>query len=626
MLIAARHAVIGFAFSLISGATSQAQNTPAPADATPTIRAQARLVVLDVVVTDKRGAAIHDLKSSDFLVTESGAAQTVKTFEEHRGLGPAEQAKFAEMPTLPPGTFTNITPAPVNGTLNVLLVDTLNTAAVDQVYVRAQILKYLKTAKPGSTTAVFGLASRLYMLQGFTTDRESLRAAMDKSRNRQSALLEDSAGLGNNPEPISSQIAANGSGLVTGSYVSDLQDFEADDAAFKVQLRAQYTLNAMSVLARFMAGLPGRKNLIWFSGSFPINLLPSIDSAAGLNPGASFSGSASFQKQFLETTNLLARGRVAVYPVDAQGLTTPSYNSAAQGGGKSMNPDTSAPSQVQNQRDFSFTTYDAHKTMEQMAQDTGGHAFINSNNLTEAVSSVIEQGGNYYTMAYTPTNTQASGDYRKIEVKLSSAAAGDGYKLAYRRGYFAEKPESRDSALAPGATHLDDVLLRGSLAHGMPNASQVIYKVQVLPRSSGEENRLAAGNITSVPGFADAKPPYRTFTVDFAAPARQTVFGPGKNGLHHASVQFITLVYTADGKVVTMASNKVDADLDDARLATFQHTALTMHQEISVPVKGEYSIRTAIYDQVGSRLGSTEVPVAAIKGLPPAAPTAVNRP
>ncbi len=84
--------------------------------------------------------------------------------------------------------------------------------------------------------------------------------------------------------------------------------------SFQPQLRARYTLDAHNLLARDLSNLPGRKNLIWFSGSFPISILP--------DPSLKdpFAVMASSEDEFKETVDLLVLSQVAVYPIDARGL------------------------------------------------------------------------------------------------------------------------------------------------------------------------------------------------------------------------------------------------------------------------------------------------------------------
>jgi hypothetical protein len=130
-----------------------------------TLRAGTQLVVVDVVVTDKNQKPIHGLKASDFTLTEENTPQTIKHFEEHTALTPADATKFPALPKFPPGIFTNYTPAPVNGAVNLLLLDALNTPVRDQAYVRQQLLAYLNATPPGTRIAIFGLATQLTILQ-----------------------------------------------------------------------------------------------------------------------------------------------------------------------------------------------------------------------------------------------------------------------------------------------------------------------------------------------------------------------------------------------------------------------------------------------------------------------------
>src|SRR5271155_3958513 len=141
------------ALCLASFAAAQAPppSTPqSPQASSPTLHAATQLVVVDVVVTDKNQKPVHGLKPSDFTLTEENAPQVIKQFEEHTALTAAEATKFPAMPTMPPGVFTNFTPEPANGAVNVLLLDTLNTPIKDQMFVHQQLLTYLNATPPGT--------------------------------------------------------------------------------------------------------------------------------------------------------------------------------------------------------------------------------------------------------------------------------------------------------------------------------------------------------------------------------------------------------------------------------------------------------------------------------------------
>ena len=132
--------------------------------AVPTLKANTRIVVVDVVVTDSKQNAVRNLKATDFSLLEKGEPQTITHFEEHIAQSAATAAKLPPVPKLEPGTFTNYSLAPTDGPLNVLLLDSLNTPMKDQAVVRDQMMKYLKTARPGTRMAIFGLSSKLHLL------------------------------------------------------------------------------------------------------------------------------------------------------------------------------------------------------------------------------------------------------------------------------------------------------------------------------------------------------------------------------------------------------------------------------------------------------------------------------
>ena len=113
-------------------------------------------------------------------------------------------------------------------------------------------------------------------------------------------------------------------------------------------------------------------------------------------------------------------------------------------------------------------------TMDQIASDTGGKAFYNTNGITEAIQTAVEQGTNYYMLSYTPANRNYDGRFRKIKLTLASK----GYHVAYRRGYFADDPAaplkqekdalSRDVGLA-------------AMQHGSPQSHQIVFATRVVP-------------------------------------------------------------------------------------------------------------------------------------------------
>jgi VWFA-related protein len=602
-------------FLLVAAAVAQTgANTPAtpaqtPQTATvPMLHANSRLVVVDVVVTDTgNGKAVRNLKESDFTLLEKGQPQTISHFEEHSA-DPGVQSKLPPMPKLEPGVFTNYSPAPVEGALNILLLDSLNTPMQDQGFVRDQILKYLKTARPGTRMAIFGLNQRLHLLQGFTTDPELLRSVVEGKKNlaKASPLMDnpvsgDTVGQQMMSDTLSDML---GNSPGAASIVANMQQFEAQQQAFQLTLRIEYTLDALNVLGRYLSGLPGRKNLIWFSGSFPIDILPDGDLQ---DP---FANVASFEDEFRETTDILSRSQVAVYPIDARGLMVSPMLSAANSGSKYARSPTAFG---KDQAKFFNQTAGEHSTMMVMAEQTGGKAFVNTNGLKEAVDKAVDAGSNYYTLTYTPTNKDWKGDFRKIQVQLPQK----GYTLAYRCGYYADDPDAppkRGSAqLTPATGTVNFNPMAVAMMWGAPDPTEIIFSASVLPKSADPEPGLLDG----VHAEPKVTGPYRTYVIAYGARGRDISASPTSNAGRHLHLEFVTNVYSADGALVTSTGKQISGDLDEARYNALLKGGLQFRQQISVPVKGEYFLRIGIHDMSSDHVGAVEIPVDKVAKLTP---------
>jgi VWFA-related protein len=613
-------------FTLITAIPALPQSAPnqqpkPSATPAPTLRTSTRLVVVDVVVTDKNQSPVHNLKQSDFTLLEGNTPQTIAHFEEHTYLKTGTAP--TPMPALPPGIFTNYSPAPANGAVNVLLLDALNTPMADQAFVRQQLLKYLQQVQPGTRIAIFGLTSHLTILQGFTSDPAMLKTVMTKMASKSSPLLDDSVGGSGTQNSTADNLEdLNIDNSDIAETIANLRQFEAEHQSFQLQLRAKYTLNAMSQIARYLAGFPGRKNLIWFSGSFPINVLPDT---TGNFPNA-FAAVASSADEFRDTVDLLARSQVAVYPIDARGL----FNSPVFTASTTRNyTGRTGPSRMnQDAAKFFSDTAQEEGTMHDMAQSTGGRAFINSNDLTHAVASAIEDGSNFYTLTYTPTNTASDGQFRKIKVAL----AQHGLTLAYRQGYYAIDPDKK--------THLGDASVTSTTApnqqnnmliammRGAPIPTEILLKVSVIPITPVDqpEDKPAPRNTPTT----KAHGPYRRYSVNYAIASDDITFLHISDGKLHADFDLVTFVFDLNGVLLNAVENPIHiSPTPDQIKQSFAH-GISFYQEISAPAKGEYFLRIAVHDLNRDRYGAVEVATSAVKNLVirPAAPptTPASRP
>ncbi len=588
------------------------------ADATTTLHTGTQLVVVDVVVLDKNKQPIHALKAEDFALLEDGASQVFKNFEEHVA-APANE-KPVVLPKLPAGMYTNYTGLTNTGPLNVLLLDRLNTGMEDQSRMDKEIHDFISSMQPGARMAIFGLTdTKLLMLQGFTADPAILKAAINSKGPGKSmtasALVDDKVGgngLNNNLAP--SQVldqATQASGQDPndmGEAIAMMQEFEQRNAAVQAQLRTTYTLDALSSIAHYLASFPGRKNMLWFSGSFPVNVMPDLNKKGY----SQFSGTTNSDKKFFDTMATLSRSQVAVYPINVAGLQNAAmFNAGTVTTGTGLNSRTS-PTGTTTQQDLYTDTdarVNANATMFSMADSTGGKAAVDTNGLKQAIADDVANGANYYTIAYSPSNPNWDGTFRKIQVKLKES----GYNISYRKGYFADNPYGKMDVAVTG-TPASRAMMQ-ALAHGGPAPSQLVFTARVQPVSETTETTLAPDNHL---GKTPVAAPYKRYQTDVVFGPEQVKFSQTPDGHHHATLEFVACVYNADGVLVNSVGKTLNADIIPAAYAQFEKQGVPYHMEVSVPVKGEYFIRVAMHDVGADQVGAIEVPVKALSGVPPA--------
>ena len=559
-----------------------AQNSQNSGKTVPTIKTQVRRVLVDVVVTDAKGDAITGLKQKDFEVLEDGKQQAIATFEEHHGADPLP----VKLPAMPANVYTNFSTIQPPDAVNVLLLDALNTPSRDQVYVRQEMIKYLKKVPPGTRIAIFTLASRLRMLQGFTSDSSGLLAALDRGgampqpsnllqgdvekdadQRRVDFMTENQAG----PPPSPRQTQAPPIDLIAVA-----KQFLNDTSMELVNSRIAVTFEALEQLARYLAGIPGRKNVIWFTGAFPQGIVPNADLP---DP---FNGLKDTEPEFRKATALLTAADAALYPVAAEGLVSDGVlpMAATEIGQKRVS--VAARDSNQRLRSDVMDRDSNHATMDSLAKDTGGKAFYNTNGLEDALAQAIRNGSRYYTLAYAPANTTMDGKFRRIQVKLVDEKG----TLAYRRGYYAD---DLASALTAAQRPERDPLL-ALMGRNLPDYSQIVYKVRVQPVDP--QPAVDAPRAGSNP---DLKGPLVRWAADFAVSPQDITFAQDADGVRRANVEIAVAAYDRDGKPVNFVLSKGDLVVKPDVYAGMQKIGLQIHKEIDVPQEYVY-LRTGIYD------------------------------
>ncbi len=568
--------------------------TSAPDSVKPasTFQKNVRVVLLDVVVTDSKDEPVQGLQKDNFQAFEDGKPQTISSFEEHQGAPPVQ----AKLPPMPPDVFTNFPASTPPDTINVLLLDALNTPLVDQAYVHSQMVKYLKKIHPGMQVAIFTLASRLRFVQGFTTDSSVLLAALnDKKRGASPQLspLLRTTTEDNVDQQLVGQMeqmqAGNPSPQLQAS-IQALQQFQADTSSFQLDSRIIITLQAFQQLAHYLAGFPGRKNIIWFSSSFPLSVFPDPTLQD------SFDVMRQYGDQIRSTADLLTDAQVAIYPIAAEGLDTdPAYEASSLPVGVTGGY-TALQRQNKELHDASRERIANHDTLDEIAKDSGGEAFYNTNGLNDALARVMRNGSRYYTLSYTPTDKRMDGGYRRIEIKLHDAK----YKLSYRRGYFTE--DARKQSPVKQADPL-----RPLMEPGLPDFSQILYEIKVT-----SSNPQPAAGAARAGDNTKLKEPITRYAADFAISTKDIKFETTPDGMHHGNVEVSLVAYDHDANPLNWLVRTTEMSVTPQLYAAFLQAGVQLHQEIDVP-KGATSLRTGVYDPASKKVGSLEIPLSEVR-------------
>jgi len=574
-----------------AGCLAFAQDIPLQPDPVVTLQVHARAVILDVVVTDKDGHPAQDLTAKDFNIIEDGVSQRIASFEEIKPPSAEERAALAGA-KLPPNTFSNadkVMAGGAIGTYTVLLLDALNTRPEYQSYGYKQMKKWVDSATLTGPVAIFSLDTSLHLVQGFTNDIEVLRNAV---HNYQGVVL----------TPIPQGQAG---------YVAQ-------------QMRLGGLTGAIAEISQYLSKFPGRKNLIWFTGSIPVNRRED-----GTYVSSPIRDPETFSYDFKSSTDVLTLGRISLYPVDVEGLKTdPDFN-AANGNTSAIGRNESSlrstvgavRAEYGHGNDIGIREGTKHIDMQDAAYATGGKAYYDTNDISHAIAEVVESGSHYYTLTYYPTNKNWDGKYRKLKVDLD---AKDDH-LEYRRGYFALIETTKAKKPPPGGS-ANTLNMRRQITSQSPEGfwhtmhlgaidpGTIVFRVHAAPEQAIEKlekNQPLPQDNFLEPKFRDK--PFRQMDVDFVVDGKQLQIAPSADGLLQGKLEFALVVLDDKGTLVNIFDATVDMDMKPATYEYLLKNGAQFPARIAVPVKGNYFIRAGVHDVSSAKAGALEMNISEIK-------------
>lgn len=562
VLIAALMAGDRFCFTLCL-----AQETP------PSFRVATRLVELTVVAIDKNGNAVTDLKKEDFAIFDKGKPQVLSLFHYEGAPAAPAAAASAPPPSPPADVFTNRTPAerPQERNVTALVLDFLNTEPRNQMFVKAQTTSLLRALAPQTRFAIYLMGRQFRVIHDFTDDMESLRARLEQlSSEMPTQRLGDVEQAAQQAEALLAEIESRKTPYI-GAVYRAVQAASNANIAGEINAnstirgsRTETTLAELEILGRHLAGISGRKSLIWISGG-----LSMISSRVSTSPdGRNFNPQAgdNLENVIRKTSEHLAQLGVALYAVDARGLVS-SAETLAQ-----IQELPDLPGRYSEMARAATQMSDGRAAFSLMTTITGGRYIFGTNDLSEGVK-------------------KAAGDLR------------GSYSLGF---YSQEEPDGKWHSLKVMAHRPDIHLLckEGYLADPSPAKlkawnTEAQQQAMMAPLGSNDI-RLTARCVAPPAGAASG-----TILLQAQIEA-EDLFWRDDSGHMIGAADIYIGEKTADGKVRFQAS-RLNAKFLPQQLEAARTKGLPFRRQWQ-PGADTISIRILVRDTTTGRMGSVDIP------------------
>jgi VWFA-related protein len=572
--------------ALLLSMTAFAQPPAPETSAAPTIKVFTRETIVDVVVTDSKGNPVRGLQQSDFAIDEDGKPQPIRSFGEfERGFATQPNA-YADA-----AIRSNAHAAPSTGPVNILLIDALHANFVSASRSLRAVSAYAARMPAGTQLAVYWLGvSGLHLLQNFTTDRAEIQQAVAVTRT---------------------------------DIGSNLDCYQTD----------KLTINALNQIAAYVADIKGRKNLIWMSDGVPLYLMR--------DGGIAWGRATACNDNALEPTPLgVSRGGGASLFTGPDGVETPGLDMtevhSLMDTYETFSTEQIAVSPFDLRGVYPGNLGQDQLVAEDVAEQSGGFAIYNSNDLTGSLSQAIDNGSHYYTVSYVPPRRKDDSHYHTITIHVDHP----GLKLTYRRGYNAEQPRAPREYSGPD-------LIKAALQGRVPAATQLIFQARLVPSvpqpialvSRSQAPPAPPPDSETVDAFADEAPPKpappvaappvappavnpptrgnakgkqpavrQPYDLLLALQQDQITYGSAPGGGHTVKLQFAFDAYDLNGKLLGARAQNVDLTLTPEKYATFIKSPVVFYQRIDF-FPGPLFLRIGIMDSTSNKVGTIEIPV-----------------
>lgn len=552
------------------------------------LRIETELVQIDVVVADKQGKLVRDLKREDFTLLEDGKPQTISHFSVGTAGRQATWLKPAAAKTA--GKAVNTAPAPTSnsGRYLVLAVDDLHLAPGSLMPAKQALLRFVEQQLAGDDQiALVTTSGSLGMYQQFTTDRDAIKRAVNRLsvRERQATSSSDipritpyQAELIEMNDRDALELAVQEAMARLGMMRDQAENMARAQARMIIAQNTNVTVATLGTLENVVRGLkdlPGRKVIALLSDGFLLG---------GFREGRHF--------DVRRITDAATRAGVVIYSIDARGLIAmPSTMDASQPGFADTGALGGARMRIEH------TALEAQRDgIYALARDTGGLAVFNNNDLNVGLQKVLDDTETYYLLAFEPTVSYRDGRFRKLEIRLPGRPD---LKVRTRKGYFApdDKAAEKEARAIAKAAEKDkdkppEKLAKEAQAKRDAQVREgvgALYSLRGIPveLSTSFVNTAPEGSVASLVAHIDANGLKFTSAGD-----RQ-----------RATLEIVGLIFDEAGKVAESFSEKMEMNLRPASLENLLKKGVIYQKFIKLK-PGHYNVRLVAREDGATQLGS----------------------
>ena len=580
----AGHSVMIAAGLLIAAAFATAQTPAAPPSPGPgqggsppvpevTFKVEVNYVEEDVRIVDRNGNFVRGLRQEDFQVQEDGRPQKIQTFGmvDIPSTRP-RKPRYLEPDALPIESDVAVNKQVLDGRLYLIVLDDYHVAPLRSQGVRNIARRFvLEKLGADDQAAVVVTSGLMKASQDFTQNRRLLLEAIDNFTGQKlpSSAVQRNDRMSRQQDIKGGPADDNGDPIA----IDASNRFVADESAQERMHQARQAMNSLRSVAEWMSAIQGRrKAIVLISEGVDYNV---YDMFTGGNPDQfNFANFNMIQQETWDTISAASRSNVQIYPVDPRGLTTMGQEDI-EIGGLAAGAYGLGPKQLFQE----LATSQAN--LRQLAEETGGVAFVGQNDFDKAFDRIVQENSSYYVLGYYSTNDRRDGKMRDITVRVAGYPEN---QVTYRRRYAA--PRGRAPRNTAAGKPLDPS--KGLTAELMQTMAAPLPKTGLQLRLSGIA-RKGVGKTTDIEILIDTLGKDLTFTE--------------ANGTFNNRLSLSIGVFNKEGKSVAAERPDVDLNLRPETHARVLQHGVRVLRHLSVP-PGRYQLRVAAQDSAKTKQGS----------------------